>query len=65
MTVQLAYKLHEAAEAARQSVATMRRAIHATDPNAFPPPLKAKRAGKDYLITADDLRDWLDSLPDA
>src|SRR5690606_1383311 len=65
VTVQLADKLHEAAEAARQSVATMRRAIHATDPNSFPPPLKAKKAGKGYLITADDLRDWLDSLPDA
>ncbi|HEY9249240.1 MAG TPA: helix-turn-helix domain-containing protein [Rariglobus sp.] len=61
----MAFTLNEAAATARQSPSTIRRAIHATDPAAFPPPLKAKRDGKGYLILAADLNAWLESLPDA
>lgn len=65
MTVQLAYTLAEAAQAVRRSEATLRRAIHATDPNAYPPPLRAKKDARGYLIGADDLREWFEALPDA
>lgn len=44
----------------------LKQAIHATDPNAFPPPLKAKRGSKgQYLVTDKALDDWVESLPDA
>lgn len=60
----LAYTIEEAADAVRQSVSTIRRAIHTTDPDAFPPPLKAKRTTRKYLIPADELARWVASLPD-
>jgi len=62
---QLAYTLPEAAQAVRRSEATLRRAIHATDPNAYPPPLRAKKDARGYLIPATELQAWLDSLEDA
>lgn len=69
LSVKLAYNLNEAAEAASVSVETLRRAIKATDPRSFPPPLEAKRIGSEkkasYRILAADLQAWLDSLPAA
>lgn len=65
----LAYTLEEASEATGFSVKTLRRAIGATDPASFPPPLEAKRAGtapnSPYRILAPALASWLDSLADA
>jgi len=62
-------KLAEAAEEASVSVDTLRRAIRATDPNAYPPPLRAKRTGSErkpeYRIQASALEAWINSLPDA
>lgn len=47
-------------------VSTLRRAIHATDPAVFPPPLPAKRGAKGALIIRrTDLDAWLERLPDA
>lgn len=48
------------------SVDTLRKAIKQTDPEAFPPPLKAKVNGRgEYYILAKDLDDWLERWPDA
>lgn len=67
--MKLAYSLREAADQTPYSVDTLRRAIAATDPKTFPPPLKAKRGGSErkpvYTIRHVDLVAWLDSLPDA
>ena len=69
MSDKLAYTIDEAAEAVSVSVATIRRAIAATDPRAFPPPLQAKRLGKEarapYRITRSALTAWVESLQDA
>lgn len=66
---QLAYSITQAAATAGQSVDTIKRALRATDPRTFPPPLRAKRAGtaanSKHLILATDLQRWLDSFPDA
>ena len=65
----IAYTLVEAAAAVSVSVDTLRKAIHATDAAAYPPPLKAKVAGSDkkpsYRITHAALVAWADSLADA
>jgi hypothetical protein len=61
----VAYTLVDAAQASGVSVDTLRKALHTTDPRSYPPPLRAKRAGKRYLILADELERWLESLPDA
>jgi hypothetical protein len=65
----LLYRLDEAAEQVSVSVQTLRRAINATDPDAYPPPLKAKNAGSDrkpsYRIPHDALVAWAESLKDA
>lgn len=69
MTAAVALPLAEAAAAVGQSVNTLRKAIHTTDPNAFPPPLRAKRAGTShkasYLVLVSELERWVNSLPDA
>ena len=69
MTAPMAYSVADAAKAAGMSATTIRRAIRSTDPRAFPPPLKAKRAGEGigskHLILATDLAAWLASFPDA
>lgn len=58
--------LDEAASETPYSVKTLRRAIHATDPATFPPPLRAKAGARgSYAIRDVDLREWIDSLPDA
>ena len=65
----IAYDLETAAEQVSQSVKTLRRAIAATDPAAFPPPLRAKRQGdkpnSEYRILHADLVAWAESLRDA
>lgn len=69
MTIKLAYKIREAAEAYGVSDKKIRAAIAAGT-------LKAKRAGKvetdgrvegvgEYLISAKALQDWFDGLVDA
>ena len=56
----------EAAELTPWTVHVIRRAVNATDPNTFPPPLKAKRGPRgQHVILRRDLDAWLDSLPDA
>lgn len=56
----------EAAEVSNTSADTLRKAIRATEPNAFPPPLRAKRGAKGrYLILPADLQEWAESLEDA
>jgi hypothetical protein len=66
---QISYTIPEAAEQVSVSVSTINRAIRATDPNAFPPPLKAKRIGTEkkpaYRILHSVLEAWANSLPDA
>jgi len=57
--------LKEAAAQTGLSIDTMRRAIKATDVNAFPPPLRAKFVGGAYRIKSSVLDDWIDALPDA
>jgi hypothetical protein len=62
----IAYTLEEAAQVTPFSAKTLRRAIKASDPAAFPPPLPAKRGPRgSYVVLADDLERWLRSLPDA
>jgi hypothetical protein len=62
----IAYTIDDAAEQVSQSTKTLRRAIHATGKeDAGPPPLKAKRDGRKYLILHADLEAWAASLPDA
>ena len=67
----VAYPLKEAAAAVGVSVDVLRQAIHATDPKAFPPPIRAKRIGRPdskkftYSISAAELARWHESLPDA
>lgn len=61
-----ALSLDEAAAETPFSSKTIRRAIHATDPKVFPPPLRAKRGSRgSYVVLRDDLLEWLRSLPDA
>ena len=56
----------DAAEVANTSEDTLRKAIRATDPASFPPPLRAKRGAKGrYLILPADLQEWAESLEDA
>lgn len=65
----VALPLAEAAAAVGLSVDTLKRAIHATDPTGFPPPLRAKRAGNasnaGYLVLVSELERWVNSFPDA
>ena len=62
----IAYTVHEAAELTPWSHDVIRKAIRATDPTAFPPPLKAKRGPRgQYIIRPADLEAWLDSFEDA
>lgn len=63
--------LEEAAAQTPYSAKTLRRAIQTTGVDkdgkpTFPPPLSAKRGPRGaYAITADALRQWIDSLGDA
>jgi hypothetical protein len=64
-----AYSIPEAAAETSVSEAIIRRALKATDPKAFPPPLRAKRLGNGssakQLIAGDELARWFASFPDA
>ena len=57
-------QLREAATIAGVSVATLTRAIHTTDPESYPPPLRASRVGASsrarFQVREDDLAAWLD-----
>lgn len=65
-TERKAHTVKEAAALTPFSEDTLARAIKATDPRAFPPPLRAKRDSRGRLIILDrDLDTWLESLPDA
>ena len=58
--------LKEAAAETPYGEKTLRKAVHATDPAAFPPPLRAKAGPRGaFLITDRALREWIDSLADA
>jgi transposase len=63
--VKLAYSVRSAAEAIEVSEDTIRRAIKATDPNAWPPPLAAKTDGRRIRIEAAELQRWFHSWKDA
>ena len=66
LSERLALTVKEAAELTPFSPDTLERAIKATDPTVFPPPLPAKRdsRGRRIVLTR-DLAAWLDALPDA
>jgi len=58
--------LAEAAEQVPYEVDTLRRAVHATDPDRFPHPLRAKRGSRgEFLVRSADLDDWIDRFPEA
>lgn len=65
----IAYTVEQAADAVSISVSTIRRAIRATDPAAFPPPLRARRSGTEkkpgYRILGTELQRWVESWPAA
>lgn len=61
----VAVGINEAARLVDVSTATIRRAIHTTDPRSFPPPLRAKLMGRKYSIRVLDLVDWWERLADA
>lgn len=65
----VAYRLKEAAAATGVSVDLIRKALHTTDPEAWPPPLAARRIGHaanaPLVIEADVLRDWIARFPEA
>lgn len=69
MSTPVAVDLAGAARLTGVSVSQLRRAIKATDPTAFPPPLRAKRAGSGpsakHLIRVVDLEAWISLFPDA
>lgn len=58
----LAYRIKELAEVTPYSEDTIRRAIKATDPRVFPPPLEAGKDTKGYLILATDAQTWLERI---
>lgn len=66
LTERFALTVREAADLTPFSADTLERAIKATDPASFPPPLRAKRDSRGRrIVLARDLSAWLDSLPDA
>jgi predicted DNA-binding transcriptional regulator AlpA len=66
LSERLALTVKEAASLTPFSEDTLDKAIRATDPTRFPPPLKAKRDSRGRrIILRRDLQAWLESLPDA
>lgn len=65
----LAVGIADAAAMTGVSQNTIRRAVKATDPAAFPPPLRARKVGSGpsakHLIRVVDLEAWVDAFPDA
>lgn len=66
-TTPLFYRLAEAAEVARVSPDSLRRAIKKVrDDGKFPHPLPAKKGARgEYLIRPDALAEWTETFPDA
>lgn len=61
-----AYLIQDVVALTPFSADTIRRAIRQTEPDAFPPPLRAKKDSKGRLIILPkDLAEWLEALPDA
>lgn len=61
----ISYNAVEAAAAAGVSVQTIRKALRATDPASYPPPLRSRGrhgVGGRWAIDPADLTDWRDSL---
>lgn len=57
--------LAEAAALTPWAPGMLRKACHATDPNAVPPPLPAKRGPRGQLLILQSvLNHWMQSLPD-
>lgn len=64
--MKLLMTLAEAASETPYGPKVLRQAVHATDPESFPPPLKAKKGSRgEFLVTSRDLVAWVDSLKDA
>ena len=65
----LAVGIADAAAMTGVSQNTIRRAVKATDPNSFPPPLRARKVGNGpsakLIFTTGDLAAWVESFPDA
>ena len=62
----IAYNLPAAAEQVSVSVSYLRQAIHATGQEKDgPPPLAAKKVGKEYRVLHADLEVWASRLKDA
>lgn len=63
-----AYLLKDIPSVVPVSLNTVQRAIHTTKPDAFPPPLRAKRVGHGltakYMVLSADIDDWLERFPD-
>lgn len=58
--------LKEAAAFVPFSPEQLRQAVNATDPAAWPPPLKAKKGSRGQrLIQSKHFLAWMDNLPDA
>lgn len=60
-----AYRLKEAAESYGVSLDVLRKAVHTSDPNSFPPPLTAKWVGGRLGVHRDEMDRWYASLRDA
>jgi excisionase family DNA binding protein len=60
-----AYSLSEAAELKSVSEKTLRRAIQSRGEAGDPTPLRAKRIGGRYRISASALEDWWEGLSEA
>lgn len=69
MTAPAVLGIRDAAAYTDTSVATIRRALAATDPAAFPPPLRGKRKGvavnSPIVIPVAELDRWISEWPDA
>ena len=66
MSDKLLLTVHEVAEMTPWGVGVIRKAIRATDPSAFPPPLKAKLGPRGQTVVRfKDAEAWVDSFKDA
>lgn len=65
MTDTAAYTIASAAAAYGVSSDTIRAALHVTKTGGPIPPLAGKKLGQKYLIAAQAMENWFNSLPDA
>lgn len=56
------YRMKHLVEATDYSDDTIRRAIKATDPTRFPPPLEAGKDARGYFVLPHDLDAWLEAI---